>query len=310
MVGSFGFLGNQTIGEKTIAEQVVENIRYWLDISFLEMGGYDNISLHEENNRSTDISELKKVEDRVYGDGYVYQSFFKNWVYESGANFPSAAVQPVICSGFWVDSDFHDKSSSGALAHHVDYIHGRIIFDDVDPVDTAYGSGDVQIYAEFSYKRVNIVAEHELHRTVAVSEEMNNPLGSGLDVMSDLQIALPAVIISQVRDEWTGFQLGGSKKANHTIIGRVYSPERYQASRIVDILSEQENKRIPSIDWNLTESPVDEYGDVNPLFSGVYIIQDLYPWKDLYLLNSVGVKRAGIIANGSVNFLVQSLPHT
>ena len=309
MASGFGFMGGKMVGELSVTEQVVANIANWINISFLESGAFDTIKLSDAGTDGEEKSRLVSVEDRIYGEGYVYQSAYKNWAHESGIAFNDDFGEYIVCSGIYIGGDFYHKSESGVLAYHIDYPNGRIIFDNQNSVADAYGSGDLDIYAEFSYKRVTIITADEYYRRTYIGRQANNPVGSGSAIPKDIDIKLPAVIIDSSNDSWAPYQLGGHKRGIHNVVANVYGVVKSDINRIVDILSQQQDKKIPSIDWSKSEEELDEYGDINPAYSGAYTAQAIYPWKHLYILRSTGQKMRGQALHGSAAFLIESLYH-
>lgn len=306
MVGSFGFAGDPKIYQTSVSENIVRNIRYWLDVSFLELGAYTNISLNEQNFDYEDISQLKPVSDRVFLDGQVYQSKFKNWVWESGISYKFSTTDPTICSGIYIGGDFHPRGCSGDMSYHVDFKNGRVIFDNAYAPNTYYGSGSVPVCAQFSYKNIYIATQSELVKTLVESEE-TNPIGSGEDVMTEDKIPFPAVIVRKGPNEWEPYQLGGNKIYTGIMYGEVFDTTDI-GQNVVDILSQQRDKKIPSIDWNLCESPFDEYGDINTAFSGIYEISTIYGWKHIYLKDTSSVTQNGSERIGTINFFIEAEP--
>lgn len=312
MVSSiYRFVGDKNMYSYSISENVEENMKFWMDLSFLSMGAYTTIEKNEINYLGDRQDKLFAIKDAVYGDGYIYQSYYKNWVWENDVEIDSNYSYPIICSGIWIESDFHHKDLvSGVLEYHIDYKNGRIVFDNQDAVESSYGSGDLNIYAEFSYKNVYIVTKTELIKTISESLEMNNPIGSGEKLLSSDEIPLPCILVGESEHEWTGYQLGGGKICGHNIYAKVYANDESVANSVIDILSQQENKRIPSIDWSTCDSTFDEYGDINPSFSGVYEVYSIYDWgKEIYIENANGFKKESGPNYGFVEYLVKSSFH-
>jgi len=309
MASGFGFIGNQKIGDLSITEQVVHNTSNWINISFLENGGHRKVVMNETNTTGIDLSEFKPVEDYKYDDGYVYQSNFKNLVHESGIVHNDSFEDPIICSGIYVGGDYYPKEESGVMSYHIDYTNGRVIFDNYNVIEDVYGSGDISVYAEFSYKTVTVMTSDEARKKAVQTESKNNPAGSGDYLPEENHIQLPAVVVNSIEDTWLPYELGGHKKARHSVAATVYGSEKNEVSKIVDILSQQQNKKIPSIDWNKSSSQLDEFGDINPEFSGVYVSKEIYPWKHLYILTARGSKEGRGNMSGTVSFLIESIYH-
>jgi len=307
---TFSFIGEQKLSGDSISKLLCNNIKTWIDISFVRTGGYDTVSLNEPAYDGTDLSALTPIDDRVYGQGYVYQSYFKNWIWENDIPEEGMTEPPVVCSGIWVGGDFYPREASGDMAYHVDYRNGRIIFDMWMAPDQVYGSGNVEVTASFSYKRVYVASDYELKQTIEnISKYANNPIGSGENILDESKIPLPAVIVQEMSHSWDGYQLGGYKKCNHIVSATIFSARSIDGENIVDMLSQQENKKVPTIDWNDSETCFDEYGDVNASFSGVFESQSIYPWKDIYINETEGRKDKKGVYAGKVTFYIETSPH-
>lgn len=308
MTATYGFIGNQDYSKRTDSSIVVENIAYWLDVSFVEAGLYTNIDVNTVNYYGEDISELVEFENpEYYLDGQVYQSKFKNWIYEEGINYPAGAATPIVCSGIYINDEFHLKTeASGYLGYHIDYLNGRIIFDNAYGAETAYGSGDLTIKAAFSYKNIYVTTEERTELYGKVFKEMSNPEGTGVFYARENEIPLPVITVSEKKKKWTPQQLGGFKIANRTIACRIYAENTTDRNSLCDILAQQENKKIPSIDWTNSESPLDNYGDINTLFSGVYAAKDAFPYNDSYIKDAEAIKAIEEIPEGTVLYNIDT----
>lgn len=290
---SYGFIGNQKFGKRTASSILVENLSYWMNVSFLEQGAYTNIEKDQENYLGEDLSELKQIDDGSWGEGYIYQSKFKNWVYEDGINYPSSMSKPTICSGIWVGNDFHHKDiASGDMSFSIDYLNGRVMFFTPYGPDYAYGSGvpngsgSIPIKAEFSYKDIYIISEEDDVDEAVVSQAMSNPYGSGLSYPTESEVPLPVISITERNLDFIPKQLGGFKIGQHAVSCNVYATNKTDRNGLCDVLVQQENKKVPTIDWSTSETPLNEYGDINTSFSGVYEARSAYPWKDTYIQNA------------------------
>jgi len=308
MVANFGFIGSPSFGKRTDSSNIVSNIVYWLDISFLQNGQFCNIGLHELDYLGNDLSKLMPITGTGWVDGQVYQSKFKNWIYESGLTLDAGITAPKICSGIWIGGDFYTKTAAtGALTYHIDYRNGRIIFDTAYGPDYVYGSGEgsVPIYSEFSYKNIYILSDEDATQNAVMAQFTTMSAGSGIEYLKTLEIPLPVISIYERRKEWRPRQIGGSKIALPTVICHIYSSNTTDRNALCDILAQQENKKVPSIDWSTCETPLNEYGDINPLFSGIYDIRTTYPWKDIYITKSTSEKTNIEIPEGIINYSIE-----
>jgi len=105
---------------------VKQNLELWLNDLFLRDGLYRNISVGQIDFYSNDLSLMVPAEsiepDIEFADNRVFQSPFKNWVYESGTGSPSSGVlPPLVALGVTVNSTFFPSSTVGAFSHKIDY---------------------------------------------------------------------------------------------------------------------------------------------------------------------------------------------
>ena len=90
------------LGTKSLLKS---NIEYWLNDTFLKEGLYTNIEVDDADFYANDTSLLNPVVgDPTNRDGTVFQSAFKNWVYEPNIPSPGSGIAPpVVASGATVD---------------------------------------------------------------------------------------------------------------------------------------------------------------------------------------------------------------
>jgi len=306
-MANYGFIGNQRFGNRTAGSIVVENLSYWMNISFLEQGAYTNISKNQLDYWGNDSSQLSQINDGSWVDGGIYQSRFKNWVYESGVTIPAGMSEATICSGVWIGGDFYNKdTASGDLAFTVDYINGRVKFFTPYGPAGVYGSGSVPIKAEFSYKDIYISSDENMPSEAVVVQSMSNPAGSGVSYPTEKEVPFPVVIVGEKNSSWRPKQLGGFKIGVHSINCNVYADNKTDRNGICDVLAQQENKKVPTIDWSKSETPLDEYGDINASFSGVYDAKTAYPSKDMYILSATASKDSDKFTEGVVFYQVET----
>jgi hypothetical protein len=128
-----------------------------LDFELLKDGNFQNIASGVQNYNAEDMSILIRDEseevaaelglyDENTGElqiGRVYQSAFRNWVYESGITLTPYLSDlnwplPIIASGVYIDgrfcpADTDDPAFDSSCAHTIDFLNGRVIFDTVQP---------------------------------------------------------------------------------------------------------------------------------------------------------------------------------
>ncbi len=197
--------------------------------------------------------------------GQIWQSAFRNWVYESGVvlnrsinllNRPT----PTLCSGVYVNNVFKPTQPwhpafDPAFKHTIDYINGRIIFDNAISLDS-------KVQAEFSYKHVRIDYEHVLNRqrkfSFLESKFTTNPLTSNqLVYPSGFAYPFPAVFIEIDERSSEGWELGNrSLKMYDHVKCHIWALDDLTRDNIVDIISYQKMKTLNGIDFNIAPLPL------------------------------------------------------
>jgi len=246
------------------------NLKFFLDYEFLRDGRYTNISSGELFYDGSDMSRLycdTEASD-YYGlqVGQVWQSPFRNWVYESGVVLNNDIgirnlSLPILCSGVYVSGVFratdlsHSEYDSTA-SHHIDWINGRIFFDTPkDPTDTV-------VQAAFAYKHVRIGFEQDFNNQFRTgyleSKFTTNPLTSNQIVYpSGNAQPFPAVFIEVANRRWTPYEIGNrSLIANDRVYFHIWALDDLTRDDICDTISYQERKQLPIIDFNLAPLPL------------------------------------------------------
>ena len=122
------------------------NLKLLFDYEFLRDGRYTNVASGQLAPDGSDMTVLlcDTSSDDVlanFSDGQVWQSPFRNWVYESGIVLNDDIgirdlILPYRASGVYIGGTFKatldtHESYDPAYAHHIDWINGRIVFDNV-----------------------------------------------------------------------------------------------------------------------------------------------------------------------------------
>jgi hypothetical protein len=271
-------------GRKSLLES---NLQFWLENKLLEEGLYHNIDTGQTDPYGRDLSRLISVSaDEGFQDGQVWQSAFKNWVYESGiVPTYSGVAPPTSVSGVTVDGTFYPSSTSGAFEHSVDFPNGRVIF--TNPLALA---SDVQ--ASFAYKEVTVdFAERFDNERMDLLFETaikDNPQQSGVQAYPDKDNrTLPAIWIDVRRRENDGYELG-SKSLVSDFFGvlHVWARDRWLRNMVEDVLNEMHRDVLLGIDFNDAPFPLLSRGRRNPVwtkYSDYARVGSPYFWRRIYL---------------------------
>jgi len=248
------------------------NLKFLPDYEFVRDGRYTNVSSGEAFYDGNDMSRLlpdTSADDLFYGlqDGQVWQSPFRNWVYESGVVRNDEILirdmaSPIICSGVYVSGTFYATDPEHAeyvdhVSHHIDWINGRIIFDNPIPVDA-----DVQ--ASFAYKHIRVAFDRDYLRQqqhgFLESKFTTNPMTSNqLVYPSGGAYPFPAVYIEVNGRRWGvgGYEMGNrSLVATDTTTLHIYTLDELTFDDVADTMAYQCRKNIPMIDFNVAPMPL------------------------------------------------------
>lgn len=296
---------------------VKSNLEYWLNNKLLTNGLYVTIPSGDVDIYGNDLSRLVSFYDGALPSGTVYQSAFKNWVYESGIiPTESGLAPPVVCSGVYVNGIFRAKDTtsplySAAYAHSIDYPNGRVIFDNVI---------NATVQAEFSYKTVAVShaseKNNENRALLIETARKDNPQASGADIYpSATSRTLPAVFIDIIDRRSSGYELGSSSLVSEFFgVFHIWSRDDFVQDLIEDILTDAQHSVILGINFNDAPYPLNYIGDTNGPFESYDTYANVhhrYFWRRMYLDEVRGRKDAPLfeVERGRAEFRVKVYPN-
>lgn len=276
------FKGTNTggFGGYELTDQLQYNLKWFLDWGLLNRGAYNIYEYDSESWYDEDESKLHVVADERYAQGHVWEGAGREWVWESGVSLGSGAVDPFRVSGVYIDGDFYDKDSTGIYAHHIDYLNGRIVFDEPK-------SADDDIRAEYTRRSVHVgFADNPDFRLMmlnAVEEFLTDSSPSGTPTREH-QVWLPSIFIEVSTGKQRGMQLGGGQIKTRYVIFHIFADNPQDRNLLMDWLDYQTRSAFYMADLNNITFPFDEYGDI---VSGVTnwpnMVAD-HPWKRLRVI--------------------------
>lgn len=276
------------LGNKSL---VKANLELWLNNELIKSGFYTNVVVGETNSYGVDISALSPDIDESYSDNSVWQSAFKEWVYESGvACTISGVAAPIIASGIIVNGTFYSRDTTSpnynaTYDHVIDYRNGRIIFS--SPIN----SNDV-VQAAFSYKEVGIddasSFENENNPLLIETHHKDNPQQSGVPVYPHkTHKTLPMIFIDILSRKHEPYELGqASPVTEFRGVLHVWTRDSFMMDLIEDFFGDKEHINILGIDFNNAPMPLDYNGDRNPSYLSYSTYADVwntYFWHRIYL---------------------------
>lgn len=297
---SISLKGFDYLGAATISSEAVDNLIQFFDWGLLDKGNFVNVAKDSVDYESSEISRLKPVNDPRFTDGTVWQSQFKNWVWETGTSY---SVDPLVgsdtanpgVSGVYVNDTFVSVSDTGTYSHSIDHRNGRVIFD--SPV-----TATTVIEAEFSYKYVDVQYAYGLTWFEKIQQNSERPskdpnsytsaVSSGESYIfpeNRVQLPIIGVELTNGRD-FKPYQLGGGQYVTLDVLFHCISDDPYMRDHLIDVVSMQNEKTFRMYNSNSINSanafPINHLGVPN---SGAMIYPDLvtaYPGLFLRLKNT------------------------
>ena len=236
--------------------------REFLGAELLRDGNYDVITSGTQFYDGYDMSLLipdtsqEVLAEGGYIAGQVWQSMFRNWVYENPpALNPSAVLAhwPTAfrASGVYIDGAFRLEDDP-VYPHTIDYLNGRIIFDSPLSLETI-------IHGEFTYKTVQILNLREFNNQlingVLEQQYKTNPFTAGQIVYPSgtTRIAiLPIIFIEDMGRTYSNYQLGDrSLIARDELVCEIWALDESTRDNLIDLVSFQQRKSFPIINYNV-----------------------------------------------------------
>ncbi len=269
-------------GGYSLTDQLLYNLKFWVDWNLLNHGAYGIYEYDSESYYSDEESRLHVVPDERYEQGKVWEMVGGELVWESGVSLGSGDANPFRVSGINLDGDFYPINSVGINRHHVDYLNGRIIFDEPKSLDS-----DIRV--NFSRRSVRVgfadSCDFRVMMLNAVEEFLTDSLPSGTP-SREHQIWLPSIFIEVSTGKGRGLQLGGGQIKTRYVTFHIFADNPQDRNLLMDWLDYQSRATFWMADLNNITFPFDEYGDiVSGVTNWVDMVSD-YPWKKLRIMES------------------------
>jgi hypothetical protein len=180
-----------SISQRYSIATLEENIKSFLDWSFLQIGGFINVDSATEDMRGNHFNVLKPTESNPK----IWQTARKDWVYETGVSVDGSSPTPI--SGIYIDSNFiAGPTGSGNNTYTINYPLGNIVFD-----NTISANANVRLNYSYryiqTYKSSDCVWWKELQKqTYLLANHINNQADYKIDSLHRMQ--MPAIMIEIV----------------------------------------------------------------------------------------------------------------
>lgn len=300
-----------SITKKDRISLLEDNIKSFLDWSFLHIGGFVNVSIPTSGVGGGTFHVLKSTEDPILKDK-VWQSPRKDWVYESGIVYESG--NPILFSGLYLNNTFLPApTGSGSYGYNVNYPLGQIVFN--NPV-----SAKSNIIANYSYRYIQVYKSSDSFWWKEVQKETYNPSNfnkQDYSITSVHRVQLPAIIIELIpRTSQIPRQLGTFDNIIiQDIFLHIYTENANQRNVLIDILIHQKDKILNL--YNISEViknnkySLNKFGNVNPSgYNYPNIIQNFPSYWCTIIDSTIGELNtlSSSLYNGIIRWSIEIFP--
>lgn len=240
---------------KSYRHDIEQSIFNVLNHKLMEAGAYVTIASGQTNAKGLDLSQFIAVSDpeMPVSFGQIYQSYFRNFTYESGVLHQPA---PITISGVYVNGVFTPKSPSLAI----DYENGRVFFSTPQPLGTI-------VQADFSYKEYSFIRPNPARFSKDETKFTSNSsiFTSGVPATPYVTY-FPAIFMYLDSDSERGFQLGGTHESLPYFNFNILSEDLQQIEDIADVFQSVSTTSFPVV--SATDGPkFNSVGDITENYS-------------------------------------------
>ena len=238
------------VGNTLLNSQLESNLKSFLDWGMSGIGGWFNVNIPTSGAWGGTFDQLRLVDDPSYGEGQVWESARKDWVWEN--EVPYTGGSPISITGVSVDGTFYGTGDA-TYAHHYNYPLGRVVFD--NPI-----ASTSTVKLEYSYRNVQVYIADQApwwdelqYNSMRVDDSSFSQVGSGnWAILSNNRVQMPAVVIEAVpRRTYQPYELGSSNNfITQDVLFHVVSESRWWRNQLVDIISLQKDKTLMLYDSN------------------------------------------------------------
>jgi hypothetical protein len=229
------------IGQKNAVASLEDNLKGFLDWSFLNIGGFINVNAPTSGLQGSNFHTLKPVTEPSQKIK-VWEAPRKDWVYETGILYDSAS--PISISGVTLNGTFLPApTGSGSYGYNINYPLGRIEF-----INNVAPNSNVSI--NYSYRYVQTYKANDSYWWKELQSDAYNPANfkaSGdYSITANHRIQLPAIIIeTTARTVLTPRELGTSQNIIlQDILLHVFSHNIQQRNTLTETLLLQKDKSL------------------------------------------------------------------
>lgn len=262
-MSTFNFV--KDISERDSISCLEDNIKSFLDWSFLNIGGFIDVNIPSSGISGGDFSKLRSVPDPGTSTNKVWESPRKDWVYETGVNHNGNTPNQI--SGIYLNNAFlPSPTGSGSYGYFIDYNLGRVTFN--NPV-----SNNSSINLSYSYRYVQTYKANESIWWKEIQENSYNPSNFKTNpdtfITSNHRVQLPAIVLQTApRSVSIPYELGTATNILiQDILLHIYTENPTTRNSLIDMLIKQKDKSLNLYDTNkvikYNSQPVNYRGEPN-----------------------------------------------
>jgi hypothetical protein len=307
-MSTFDFV--EDIGSRGPTANLEDNLKSFLDWSFLNIGGFININIPPSGSPATQQSlhKLRPSTETGYSPGRVWETARKDWVYETGVVHNN--ISPIPISGIYVNQTFLPAPTGNSqYSYTLDYPLGRIIFN--NNINT-----NSQIELNYSSRYIQVYKSNESVWWKTLENIFYNPSNSKANNIKDItsvhRIEMPAIMIeSTPRVVLTPHELG--TRANiitQDVLLHIFTNNPVQRDNIISILLLQKDKSLRLYDINKVVkakvNPVDNLGQPNPnRLNYDQLINDILYRANYFNIRNISISELNTITSSLYNGILR-----
>jgi hypothetical protein len=240
------FQNVESIGNYYLYTQLEHNLKSFLDWGFINIGGFVNISRPSSNINSTAaFHKLALRQDPSLQKNRVWETFKKQWVYESGINFNGSA--PIAISGVYVNNTFvPGPTGNPQYPYSFNYELGRVTFPSGLPANAS-------VEMNYCFRTIQTYKANDNLNDWKELQQLTYKRGDvDAAIPSNHRIQMPCVVIEPVAESnFKPYELGTKKYwADQDVLLHVFTENYVDKNNIIDIIRLQKDKEIRLYDIN------------------------------------------------------------
>lgn len=247
------------INERKSISSLEDNIKSFLDYGFLKIGGFTNVNIPTSGLYANDFSTMKIGYDPIRPTGCIWETFKKDWVYETGVSHSGRFPTPI--SGIYINNIFvPGPTGNPTHPYFIDYPNGNIVFQSAKP-----SSSNIKL--NYSYRNIQVYKANEsswwkeLQRYHYDTSTLDK--SPGQITISNNKVQLPCIIVeTTARTSQEPYELGNTLNIiNQDLLLHIYTENIIQRNNIIDILILQKDNQ--NILYNINKVIKDRKWPIN-----------------------------------------------